>query len=507
VLLKLDAASNPFARRFWLGGIDSRPVALFRICYGALLLKDALYHLPLAERLYSDQGILPRYALFGVPYASYRFSLMDALGPPALVAGFFLAWALVAGCLMVGYRTRLAALLSYVMVLSVQYRNTYVLDGSDAVFRVLGFWALFLPLGDHFSIDARLRRAREGAAAVLPVRPAPAWALPVRLAQVQVALVYLATAALKLRSGAWLSGDALFYTRQLDSLMLPLGRDVLAAAPDEWLRIASIATLAIEGALPFLLLSPFGQPAACLLGLGLGVALHLGIAATMSIANFSLLMISSYWLFVRWEWVQAAARRLGRAYDPVEADSPPVDPVHEQPARQPVRTALAAALVYVMACVGWQNLWTVYHPSVPTIPILQVPLLYLGLWQQWNMFLAGGRRPDGWVQAVATFQDGRVLDVERRAPPADEMPRHDWGPWLRWRQIERHVDTMPPVHLQAWAENTCVAESTRALGTPVLVELRHRVRAPHAPGAPRSALETIVRWRQQCAPAADSVPR
>ena len=83
--MKPDAADNLFGRRFWLGEVDSRPLALFRICYAALLLKDALYHLPLAERLYSDQGILPRYALFSLRYASYRFSLMDALGPAALV--------------------------------------------------------------------------------------------------------------------------------------------------------------------------------------------------------------------------------------------------------------------------------------------------------------------------------------------------------------------------------------------------------------------------------------
>jgi hypothetical protein len=373
------------------------------------------------------------------------------------------------------------------------------------VFRVLGFWSLFLPLGDHFSVDAHRRRLREpsagGAAA-----PARAWALPVRLAQLQVAIIYLATAALKLRSGAWLSGDALFYTRQLESLLLPLGQAAFAAAPPDWLRFGSVAALAIEWAFPFLVLSPIGQPAARLLGLGLGAALHLGIAATMSIANFSLLMLSSYWLFVRWEWVETAARRLGLA--PVHAESGSPDPIRQQPGRvRPGRRALALALGYVMACVVWQNVWTVYYPRVPTLAMLQVPLLYLGLWQQWNMFLAGGRRPDGWVQVVATLPDQRVLDVETLAPPSNQMPRRNWGPWLRLKMLERAVDTMPPVHLQAWAESVCVAPGLRAAAAPTLVELRHRVRLPHEPGAPPAPLQTVVRWRQSCVPPSSPPPR
>jgi hypothetical protein len=182
--------------------------------------------------------------------------------------------------------------------------------------------------------------------------------------------------------------------------------------------------------------------------------------------------------------------------------------MRELPARlRRGRIALALALSYAMACVAWQNLWTVYHPRVPALTPLQVPLLYLGLWQQWNMFLAGGRRADGWVQVVATLPDGRVLDVETLAPPSNEMPRRNWGPWLRWKMLERAVDTMPPVHLQAWAENVCIAPSLRARAAPSLVELRHRFRLPHEPGAPPSPLQTVVLWRQICVPPAPTPSR
>ena len=77
---------------------------------------------------------------------------------------------------------------------------------------------------------------------------------------------------------------------------------------------------------------------------------------------------------------------------------------------------------------------------------------------------------------MAAFRDGRVLDVERGAPPSDEMPRRNWGPRLRLKMLDRAADTIPPVHLQAWAESVCIAPSVRAMGAPVLVELRHRFR-------------------------------
>lgn len=581
--MRIDPEYNLFRSGWWLGSIDSRPVAVFRAFYGALLLKDALFHVPLARLLYSDQGILPRSALLSPPPGPFRFSLMDAVGPPSLVVAFFLVWALVAASLMLGYRTRLAALLNYLIVVSVQYRNGYVLDGSDAVFRVLGFWAIFLPLGDHYGLDSLSRRLRARVAGAPEPAPPGAWALPLRMAQLQVAIIYLVTAAEKLRSGAWLSGDALFYTMQLKTLTLPLADALFEATPPMLLRVGGVGVLLVEWALPFLLLSPIGQPVLRLLGLGLGVLLHAGIAATMSIPNFSLLMITSYWLFARGEWVEAIARRLRSAREPAELAlpeprapiwpwllcargltlSPPamayaeVDtwwirtggggeetgraawsrlagyvaptrfwrpllglarvrllswrageayvqragrlgiPAPAAPARAR-RAVLGAALAFVMASLVWHNAWAVYYPLVPPPrgPALNA-VLYLALWQRWNMFLAGGQRADGWVEVAGVHEDGRVLDLFRGGPPSQELPRRHAGPWTRWTSLERVVEALPPAHLSAWAWSACRA-STAPGRRLVHVELRHHFRVPHAPGKARAPLQTRVLWRQSC---------
>ena len=72
--------------------------------------------------------------------------------------------AFTAGCaiaLLVGWRTRLATVLCWYLVASVQPLS-YM--GGDSILRLLLFWGLFLPLSARFSMDAvqgRVRRRRD----------------------------------------------------------------------------------------------------------------------------------------------------------------------------------------------------------------------------------------------------------------------------------------------------------------------------------------------------------
>jgi hypothetical protein len=108
------------------------------------------------------------------------------------------------------------------------------------------------------------------------------------------------------------------------------------------------------------------------------------------------------------------------------------------------------------------------------------------------------------VEVLGTFRDGRQLDLERGAPPSDQPARRNWGPWLRWKALERVVDTVPRVHLYAWAQYYCASFGGGAPAGLASVELRHRFRMPHAPGEQRRPLQTVVLWRQACGPRSSS---
>jgi hypothetical protein len=308
-------AYNFFSANYWLGEIDSRPIAVFRIFFAALLFKDALFHLPLAYWFYSNEGIFPVNTLHSISRLE-RFSLMDALPYTWMAIVFFLLWALVNLLLLVGYRTRLMAVLNFVMILSIHERNIYVLSGADTTLRVLSFWTMFLPLGQYYSIDAvRKRWARYARSHVLEnlrVSPLPqtAFAFPVRLVQLQIAIIYIFTFVLKLPGEIWRRGEALFYAFQLRTLTLPTADWLSVNAPDWLLKVMTYTALVSEGAFVPLVFSPIGQPLFRMLGLFLGTMLHLGIAVTMAIQDFSLVMIISYFTLYEARWIVFLDKKL-----------------------------------------------------------------------------------------------------------------------------------------------------------------------------------------------------
>ncbi|MCI0349188.1 MAG: HTTM domain-containing protein, partial [Acidobacteriales bacterium] len=129
--------------------------------------------------------------------------------------------------LLVGYRTRLLAVLNFLLVLSVHERNVYVLTGADTAMRVLSFWMMFIPLGDYYSMDSFR----------CPKDYRSAFAFPVRLIQFQVALIYLVAGLLKLSGEAWQNGEALFYVLQLEGIQWPPGAWLRQTASQGLLRL------------------------------------------------------------------------------------------------------------------------------------------------------------------------------------------------------------------------------------------------------------------------------
>jgi hypothetical protein len=76
--------------------------------------------------------------------------------------------------------------------------------------RVLSFWMMFLPLDHFYSVN------------MLPTEhnSKTTYAFPLRMIQLQVALIYLVTGILKLMGSSWRSGDALYTMHCIPSCKL-----------------------------------------------------------------------------------------------------------------------------------------------------------------------------------------------------------------------------------------------------------------------------------------------
>ncbi len=140
LLTALDTASESFARRF---EIDLRALAAFRIAIGTLVIVDLLLRSRHLTAFYTDDGVLPLEALFS-DYSSVH-SLHAVSGEAWVQALLFCVAGLFALAMIVGYRTRLATIVSWLLLLSLHARNPMILNGGDALFRMLLLWGIFLP--------------------------------------------------------------------------------------------------------------------------------------------------------------------------------------------------------------------------------------------------------------------------------------------------------------------------------------------------------------------------
>jgi hypothetical protein len=103
-------------------GIDLRTLALFRICLGAVILADLVNRAGYLTAFYTDDGVLPRTAAIAYNHsARISFHLMS--GSPLVIGFLFLIAGILAVMLMLGYRTRLATVLSWLFLVSLNNRN------------------------------------------------------------------------------------------------------------------------------------------------------------------------------------------------------------------------------------------------------------------------------------------------------------------------------------------------------------------------------------------------
>jgi len=132
-------------------GIDDRSIALFRILVGVLIIIDVLLRFRNLNFFYTDLGPVKSELIIS---DFNQFSLLYYITDPIGVSIVFIVQILLAIILILGYKTKTVFILSTILVISVDLRNPYVASYADTLFRLLLFWAIFLPLGNKWSIDS-----------------------------------------------------------------------------------------------------------------------------------------------------------------------------------------------------------------------------------------------------------------------------------------------------------------------------------------------------------------
>jgi hypothetical protein len=390
-----------------LFGLDFRSLAVFRIGLGLLLLGDLAIRAGDLTAFYTDQGVLPRSAL----PAHHYISLHCLDGTADFQAALFVLAGLAALALLVGWQTRLATVVSWLLLLSLHARNPMVLQGGDILLRLLLFWGLFLPLGARWSVD-RLRRRGGQPLGDREVSVASAALL------LQICFVYWFSAALK-TDPAWRSeGTAVYYALSIDQFVTPLGKYLLGFP--ELLRWLTFATLGIEAVGPALLFVPFRTAAVRMVVvvsfllfhlIGLGLVLELGPFPWVCSVAWLALLPGAFW-----DWLAARARLPRWLPQVPEAARAPADaPGAGYQSPLLLNVAAACFLVYVF-------LWNVRTLGVaPWSRLLPRQTDFIastfGIDQQWDMFAPCPLKDDGWYVVQGNLNDRSVIDLFRDGAP------------------------------------------------------------------------------------------
>jgi vitamin K-dependent gamma-carboxylase-like protein len=256
---------------------------------GAVVLWDIILRLRDLQAFYGDQGVFSRELCLRQDLGGDVFHLFFATGSTAGLLFLFTIYAVAATCLMIGYQTRWAALLTWFFTVAVQLRNPLVLDGGDEILRVLLFWTPFLPMGARWSVDATTHKEWGS----LPNSYRSVATIGVYL---QFVVFYFFAALLK-NGDDWLkTQDALYYALSIDQFATRLGK-YLSQFPEE-LRILTTGALALEYLLPVLLLLPLRVPLARASFLVLAIGFHLAIAALFHFGIFMLIMVAILVVFL-----------------------------------------------------------------------------------------------------------------------------------------------------------------------------------------------------------------
>ncbi|MBJ43244.1 MAG: hypothetical protein CMJ80_08220 [Planctomycetaceae bacterium] len=424
-------------RRETLFGIDLRSLAAFRIGIGALLLTDLGMRATDLTAHYTDDGIVPRSLLDDRLRDSWRWSWHMLNGSAAFQSALFLVAAFAAAALMVGFRTRFATVVSWLLLVSLHARNPFIVNAGDVLLRVVLFWSIFLPLGAVWSIDHRYRPQ------AIPKNPTTSVASAAIL--LQVACMYWMTAYFKWH-GIWLTPDGFRRVVELDSYAKPFAYQLLNF-PDllPWM---GCGVLSLEICGPILAFSPFATKPIRLLVFVCFCLLHIGIELSLTVGLFSIISILAWILFIPdvfWNRCNAKwPQHLPPTTTPTTTDR-----------QRWIASTVNGFVLLIAIYVPIWNFATVRGSWLNRYQQTLSPFVELtGLRQKWNMFVAPPSS-DGWYVAVARLKDGQTVDLLRDGAPADwksfekpvyayrRFPNHRWRKFYR-QLSQRHSDSTFP---------------------------------------------------------------
>ena len=292
VRLRLEAVGHVW-RSFWFQPQQMYTLGLMRAVFGALVALWALWLIPMRHGLLEADGVTPTQ-----PSVAHTWGVFAVWNSDEAVLVGIAVLFLSAIALLVGWHSRIAAVVVFILILSFERRFPWGFNSGDALIRIEALLIAISPCGAALSLDQRRRTGCFWSA-----QTRPNW--PIRLFQVQLSLIYLAAVQAKLPGAPWLQGTAVSYVLRIEDMQrVPLPHwfvtNALAMNAVTW------GTLAIELAVGILVWIPRCRPWV----LSAGILMHLLIDIHIQIGIFSYAMFVMYLAWISPETARTLPDRL-----------------------------------------------------------------------------------------------------------------------------------------------------------------------------------------------------
>ncbi len=317
--LILQAALYPWRFAGWLGRewnafwhtpADPVGLGMVRVTTGLMLLySHAVWGLEL-EDFFGKYGWVDRALAESAPGVDYNYSFWWYV-PDAWLWPVYAATMAVYAAFTAGLWTRASSILAFITLVSYVQRVPEALFGLDKLEIVLTFYLAVGASGGAVSVDAWRRRRKNGPKSTPAWTPSAGANLGQRLIQVHMCIIYLFAGLDKLRGISWWTGNALWLALANNEYRTI---DMTWLAWHPWaLNLLCHVSIALELSFCVLVWFPMWRPI-ILLGM---VGLHVGIAATLGLWTFSLIMLVGCAAFLPNEGLRLAVDALARRLEPL----------------------------------------------------------------------------------------------------------------------------------------------------------------------------------------------
>src|SRR4029079_1563381 len=140
--------------------MDPRTLAFDRIFFALVMIGDLLRRIPWIREFYTNAGILPNHTVLWRPPVERLFSFFFMSSLPEDAAIWVAICFSCFFCSLIGWRTRLFHVLSFVMTTSLHNRMLFAENWGGVAIGALMIWTVFLPTGRRFSVDAVIASMR-----------------------------------------------------------------------------------------------------------------------------------------------------------------------------------------------------------------------------------------------------------------------------------------------------------------------------------------------------------